>query len=214
MASVVVSEVAALSIASAINAQTAAMTAQWEINNLNNVLLIAELERLRNSIAGVVNQTSKIADAASASSKAVSDLNSAIGSLKSSVTGATAVMQSVGASTIKTNNLSMDVLKQGLETSGQKVPEQKPMLEQLKETVVDGLTFHQQVATQNVVSTMITDSINAVGGWITGMAVYQSVAGWLTKLKDTFVAAITPDPVKTTRTLTASEGLPPVTATK
>jgi len=210
MASVVVSEVAALSIASAINAQTAAMTAQWEINNLNNVLLIAELERLRNSIAGVVNQTSKIADAASASSKAVSDLNSAIGSLKSSVTGATAVMQSVGASTIKTNNLSMDVLKQGLETSGQKVPEQKPMLEQLKETVVDGITFHQQVSTQNVVSTMITDSINAVGGWITGMAVYQSVAGWLTNFKDSFVAAITPNPKRTADVGSAVAGLPPV----
>ena len=209
MAAVAVSEVAALSIAAAINAQTAAMTAQWEINNLNNVLLIAELERLRNSIAGVVNQTSKIADAASASSKAVSDLNSAIGSLKSSVTGATAVMQSVGASTIKTNNLSMDVLKQGLETSGQKVPEQKPMLEQLKETVVDGITFHQQVSTQNVVSTMITDSINAVGGWITGMAVYQSVAGWLTNFKDSFVAAITPNPKGTADVAAASAGLPP-----
>lgn len=209
MAAVAVSEVAALSIAAAINAQTAAMTAQWEINNLNNVLLIAELERLRYSIAGVVNQTSKIADAASASSKAVSDLNSAIGSLKSSVTGATAVMQSVGASTIKTNNLSMDVLKQGLETSGQKVPEQKPMLEQLKETVIDGITFHQQVSTQNVVSTMITDSINAVGGWITGMAVYQSVAGWLTKLKDSFVAAVTPNPKGTADVVAASAGLPP-----
>ena len=209
MAAVAVSEVAALSIAAAINAQTAAMTAQWEINNLNNVLLIAELERLRYSIAGVVNQTSKIADAASASSKAVSDLNSAIGSLKSSVTGATAVMQSVGASTIKTNNLSMDVLKQGLETSGQKVPEQKPMLEQLKETVIDGITFHQQVSTQNVVSTMITDSINNVGKWITEMAVYQSVAGWLTKLKDSFVAAVTPNPKGTADVVAASAGLPP-----
>ena len=214
MAAVAVSEVAALSIAAAINAQTVAMKAQWTIENVNTGLLITELEMLRYSIAGVVDATGEIATHAKGTSKSVSDLNSAIGSLKSSVTGATAVMQSVGASTIKTNNLSMDVLKQGLETSGQKVPEQKPMLEQLKETVVDGITFHQQVSTQNVVSTMITDSINAVGGWITGMDVYQSVAGWLTKLKDTFVAAITPDPVKTTRTLTASKGLPPVTATK
>lgn len=214
MATVAVSEVAALQIAAAINAQTTAMQAQWTIQNAQTGLVITELFQLRQAIAGVVDATGEIATHAKGTSKSVSDLNSAIGSLKSAVTGATAVMQSVGASTIKTNNLSMDVLKQGLETSGQKVPEQKPMLEQLKETVVDGLTFHQQVATQNVVSTMITDSINAVGGWITGMAVYQSVAGWLTKLKDTFVAAITPDPVKTTRTLTASEGLPPVTATK
>lgn len=211
MAAVAVSEVAALQIAAAINAQTAAMTAQWEINNLNNVLLIAELERLRNSIAGVVNQTSKIADAAATSSKAVSDLNSAIGSVKSAVTGATAVMQSVGASTIKTNNLMMEVTKQGLETSGQSVPEQKPMLDQLKETVVDGLTFHQQVSTQNVVSTMITDSINTLGGWITGMAAYQSVAGWLTKLKDSFVAAVTPNPKRAVDVTAASAGLPPPT---
>lgn len=209
MAAVAVSEVAALQIAAAINAQTAAMEAQWEINNLNNVLLIAEIERLRNSIAGVVKETAKIADAANSSSKAISDLNSAIGSVKSAVTGATAVMQSVGASTIKTNNLMMDVTKQGLETSGQKIPEQKPMLDQLKETVVDGLTFHQQVSTQNVVSTMITDSINAVGGWITGMAVYQSVAGWLTKVKDSFVAAVTPSPAVTKATAEAAAGTPP-----
>jgi hypothetical protein len=149
------------------------------------------------------------ADAAGASSKSISDLNSAMGSVKSAVTGATAIMQSVGASTIKTNNLMIDVTKQGLETSGQTIPEQKPMLEQLKETVVDGLTFHQQVSTQNIVSTMITDSINNVGKWITEMAVYQSVAGWLTKLKDSFVASITPNPKRTADVGSAVSGLPP-----
>jgi uncharacterized protein YoxC len=209
MAAVAVSEVAALQIAAAIKAQTLAMETQWTYENANTALLLTELEMLRQSIAGVVDATGEIASQAKGTSKAISDLNSAIGSVKSAVTGATAVMQSVGASTIKTNNLMMDVTKQGLETSGQTIPEQKPMLDQLKETVVDGLTFHQQVSTQNVVSTMITDSINAVGGWITGMAVYQSVAGWATNLKDSFVAAITPDPKKTARTTTASAGLPP-----
>ena len=210
MATVAVSEVAALQIAAAINAQTTAMQAQWTIQNAQTGLVITELFQLRQAIAGVVDATGEIATHAKGTSKSVSDLNSAIGSLKSAVTGATAVMQSVGASTIKTNNLSMDVLKQGLETSGQKVPEQKPMLEQLKETVVDGITFHQQVSTQNVVSTMITDSINAVGGWITGMAVYQSVAGWLTNFKDSFVAAITPNPKRTADVGSAVAGLPPV----
>ena len=210
MATVAVSEVAALQIAAAINAQTTAMQAQWTIQNAQTGLVITELFQLRQAIAGVVDATGEIATHAKGTSKSVSDLNSAIGSLKSAVTGATAVMQSVGASTIKTNNLSMDVLKQGLETSGQKVPEQKPMLEQLKETVVDGITFHQQVSTQNVVSTMITDSINAVGGWITGMAVYQSVAGWLTNFKDSFVAAITPNPKRTEDVGSAVAGLPPI----
>jgi hypothetical protein len=120
-------------------------------------------------------------------------------------------MQSVGANTIKTNNFQMAVTKQGLETSGQKVPEQKSMLEQLKETVTDGLTFFQQVSVQNIVSTMITDSIREVGTWITGMAAYQSVSSWLTNLKDSFVAAITPSPKRTAATTAASAGLPPPT---
>ena len=206
---VAVSEAAALQIAAAINAQTTAMERQWVIENANTGLLITELEMLRQSIAGVVKQTGNIATAAAASGKAVSDLNSAIGSVKSSITGVTAVMQSVGANTIKTNNFQMAVTKQGLETSGQQVPVQPPTLEQLKETVKDGLTFFQQVSVQNIVTTMITDSVREVGTWITGMAAYQSVAGWLTKLKDSFVAAVTPNPKSTADAAAASTGLPP-----
>jgi len=161
----------------AIEAQTAAITAQMG-------LLIAELERTRYTMVGIVVQLGEVATQSQSMSKGVSDLNSALGSVKVAVADAATTQQSLAANIIKTNNFNAAVTKQALTASGQKIPEVPPIIDQIKETVKDGFVMHQVQFASNYINLKITDTIESLTTWITGMQVYQSIAGWLTKQKD------------------------------
>jgi hypothetical protein len=161
----------------AIEAQTAAITSQM-------TLLIAELERTRYTMAGIVVQLGEIATQSQSTSKCVSDLNSALGSIKVAVADAATTQQSLAANIIKTNNFNAAVTKQALTASGQKIPEVPSITDQIKETVKDGFVMHQVQFASNYINLKITDTIESLTTWVTGMQVYQSIAGWLSKQKD------------------------------
>jgi len=161
----------------AIEAQTAAITAQM-------TLLIAELERTRYTMVGIVVQLGEVATQSQSMSKGVSDLNSALGSIKVAVADAATTQQSLAANIIKTNNFNSAVTKQALTSSGQKIPEMPSIKDQIVETVQDGFVMHQAQVASNYINLKITDTIESLTSWITGMQIYQSVAAWLSKQKD------------------------------
>jgi hypothetical protein len=205
---VVVSEVAAMQIAVAINAQTTALTTN---SAAQSAALLVELERLRLTISGLVVAVNTIADSAQGTGKSISDLNSALGSIQGAVADASTTQQTLAANIIKTNNFDMSVAKQGLIAAGQSVPEQLPILEQIKESVKDGFVIHQQVVAQNYVSKKITDSLNALGSWITGMEAYQTVTSWLTKQKDAILSVFgVSNPKSVANNTAAIAGTPPM----
>ena len=162
-------------IAAAITAQTTAQTIQ--------------LERIQATLANLVAAVGAVADHAQGSSKALSDVNSAIGGMQTAMHESVATQQIATANQVKKNNFDMAVTKQGLAKNGEEEPPQPTLKEQIKESVKDGLTMHAITKAEGFITQKITDAVTDIQKWILESEVYQSVTAWVKKQKDTVLTA-------------------------
>lgn len=177
----------------------------------SSAALIAEIERLRFTIASATTALTSIAENTKTTAGAVSDINSAIGSLSTAVHDASSTAQIAAANQVKKNNFDMAVTKQGLAKNGEEEPKQPPLKEQIKESVKDGMEMHSESKAAGFVTQKITDGIADIQKWITESEVYQGISSWIKRQKDTVVSAITPaGPKKTATDAAAAAGTPPI----
>jgi hypothetical protein len=175
-------------------------------------LQTVEMERLRFTIAALVNAVNKIADASDATSKSLSDINSSVGGVNVAMHDATTTAQTLAASQIQKNNFDIAVTKQGYEKLGETPPKMPTIIEQIKQSVSDSTVIHAQVKAQNLIAGKIEDAVTQIQSWITGSAVYQDVAKWIKQKKDAVVASILPAGPKAIAINTAAQAgtpLPP-----
>jgi hypothetical protein len=189
--------------ATAVAAQTAALTSAMALQT-------AQLVRIQGTLAGLVAATGALADCAQASSKAISDLNSAVGGMTTAMHDSAATQQIAAASQVKKNEFDMAVTKQGLAKNGEEEPPQPTLKEQIKSAVKDGLEMHSATKASGFITKKIEDAITDIKSWITSSELYQDVTAWLKKQKDAVLAAFSSkSPSTVARNAAASAGVPP-----
>lgn len=170
--------------AAAIIAQTSALTTEFGLAAARHEALMLELERTRITLADLAVPLNAIKENTEGASKAVSDLNSAMGSVKVAIADAAGTQELMAASVIQANNFQTAVTKQGLTDAGKTIPTMPPVLEQIKTSLKEGFMIHQQAVAGNYLNLKLTDTMKSIGTWITEMTIYQEVTAWLKKQKD------------------------------
>jgi hypothetical protein len=172
----------------AIGALMASMEKQYVVQGLQHTAMLAQLERVRITLADLAVPLNAIKENTEGASQAIDALNSAMGSVKVAIADAAGTQEMMAASVIQANNFQTAVTKQGLIDAGKPVPTMPPVIEQIKTSLKEGFMVHQQAVAGNYLNQKISDTVKSVGTWITEMTVYQTVVGWLKKQKDRLLA--------------------------
>jgi len=164
--------------ATAIALQTTAITAEL-------VFIFGALSQINNSLQ-TLKDNSKI------TAKATSDLQIAIASVATATSSATVIKAAEASSNIKKNNFDMAVTKASLIKTGQTVPTEPEMSVQLKETITDSITMNSLAVSEGAVTNFVTTQAASISTWIVETEVYRSITAYVTKAKDTLLAALFP----------------------
>jgi len=159
---------------------------------VQNRLLTFELNRIFAALSQINNTLNRIHDRSLSSSKSLSDLNIALGSLATATASSNALAAAAAASQIRTNNFQMQVTLDALKRTGQAPPVLPGLDEQMAQAIKDGLTMNAAAKTTGAIETFITDQIAAIGRWLAGTEIYKGVSAWLSEQKDLILAAALP----------------------
>jgi hypothetical protein len=173
-----------------------------------NTKIFAALSQINNSLQ-TIKDNSKV------TAKATSDLQIAIASVATATSSATVIKAAEASSNIKKNNFEMQVTKASLEKTGQEVPVEPPMVEQIKEVVKDSMTMNAIAVAEGAVTNFITTQAASIATWIVETEVYRGIAEYVKKAKDTLLTAIfppTPAAVESSAKVLAGDPTPPTSA--
>jgi len=112
--------------------------------------------------------------------KAVSDLNSAIGSLASAQVKSNQIQEMAAANQITTNNFQMQVTKEALIRADLPLPTLPSPKEQLETAVKEGLSLNVVSAASGAVTSMIENTAKDTATWSASTEVYRTVARYVT----------------------------------
>lgn len=164
--------------ATAIAAQTTALTTQ-------NERLIAAQNQMNNAL-------NKMLDTAELSSKSLSDVNIAIAGVAVALSKMNVIIAASASNQIKTNNFQVQATKDALERSGQPVPKQAPITDQLAESVADAVSMNAAVSASGVLISYIQDVAAAIGSWLAATVVYKTVEEWVSKSFKSLTSSLVP----------------------
>jgi hypothetical protein len=170
-----------------------------------NTKIFAALSQINNSLQ-TIKDNSKV------TAKATSDLQIAIASVATATSSATVIKAAEASSNIKKNNFEMQVTKASLEKTGQEVPKEPPMVEQIKEVVKDSMTMNSIAVAEGAVTNFITTQAASIATWIVETEVYRGITEYVKKAKDTLLTAIfppTPAAVESGAKVLAGDPTPP-----
>jgi hypothetical protein len=162
----------------AIQAQTTALT-------LQNERLIGAQNQMNNAL-------NKMLDTAELSSKSLSDVNIAIAGVAVALSKMNIIVAASASNQIKTNNFQVQATKDALERSGQPVPKQAPVADQLAESVADAVSMNAAVSASGVLISYIQDVAAAIGSWLTATVVYKTVEEWVSKSFKSLTSSLVP----------------------
>jgi hypothetical protein len=175
--------------AAAITAQTAAVTSTM---TANNTALIAELVFIDAAINQINNNLSALVDRSTLLTKAISDLEATSSVSAAGQSSLNALQATAIANQIKTNNFQMAATREALIRTGQPEPVLPTFDLQLEESVKDAISLNTISIAQGTVTSFINSTISNTGALIAGTETYKGVSAWLTRQKDTLVAALVP----------------------
>lgn len=164
--------------ATAIGLQTTALTAQ-------NERLIAAQNQMNNAL-------NKMLDTAELSSKSLSDVNIAIAGVAVALSKMNVIIAASASNQIKTNNFQVQATKDALERSGQPVPKQAPVADQLAESVADAVSMNAAVSASGVLISYIQDVATAIGSWLAATVAYKTVEEWVSKSFKSLTSSLVP----------------------
>jgi hypothetical protein len=178
--------------AAAITLQTTALTGA--ISGIATVQIgtIATPGSLLFLLSQINTTLAKINDNDQTISKAVGDLNSAIGSLASAQSKSNQIQEMAAANQITTNNFQMQVTKEALKRADLPLPTLPSPKEQLETAVKEGLSLNVVSAASGAVTSMIESTAKGTATWIASTEIYRSAASYVTRAKDSLIAIIPP----------------------
>jgi len=176
----------------AIAAQTTALTAEL-------IFIDANLSQINSNLA-------RIADASASISKALGDLNISVGTVAVAQNQNNAIQAAVAVNQIQTNNFQVEVTKQALVETGQKVPELPKIEEQIKTTIKDAILFNEIAVVEGILIKQINSTVVATGTWIAETAVYKTVTGWIKTQAENLAAVFPKSPASIKSILEALAG--------
>lgn len=185
----------------AIGLQTTMQTA-W------NAKIFAALAQINNSLQ-TIKDNSKI------TAKATADLQIAIASVATATSSATVIKAAEASSNIKKNNFDMAVTKAALVKTGQEVPPETPMVEQITTTIKDSMTMNAAAVAEGAVTNFVTTQAASIATWLVETEVYRGIVEYVKRAKDTLLGALfppTPAAVESSVKVLAGDPTPPTMA--
>jgi hypothetical protein len=165
-------------VALAIGASTTAMTA-----NLKGIQ--AACNEINKAIREMKNHTS-------VSSKSLQDLQIAVASIATATAAQTVIQAAAASNQIKTNNFQVAATKSSLEETGQKIPVEPPIVQQITETVKDSVQMNSIAVAEGAVTSYISTQAAALATWIATTETYRGIESFLSKAKNTLLGTILP----------------------
>ena len=144
------------------------------------------------ALAQINNSLQTLKDNSKITAKATSDLQIAIASVATATSSATVIKAAEASSNIKKNNFDMAVTKAALIKTGQTVPPEPPMIDQIKETITDSMTMNSIAVSEGAVTNFVTTQAASISTWILQTETYRSITAYVTKAKDTLLLALFP----------------------
>jgi hypothetical protein len=182
-------------VAIAINASTAAS--------------VVKLTAIQAALVEVNKAVRELKNNTGVSAKALKDLQIAVSSVATATSSQTVIQAAAASNQIKTNNFQVQATKDALIATGQPVPVEPPIVEQITTTIKDSMQMNGIAVAQGAVTNFITSSAAAIQVMITNTAVYKTVAGFLEESINTITSAILPPTAKdVASTATAVAGIP------
>jgi len=159
---------------------------------LQTTALAGELVFIYAALSQINNSLQTLKDNSKITAKATSDLQIAIASVATATSSATVIKAAEASSNIKKNNFDMAVTKAALIKTGQTVPPEPPMIDQIKETITDSMTMNSIAVSEGAVTNFVTTQAASISTWILQTETYRSITAYVTKAKDTLLLALFP----------------------
>jgi hypothetical protein len=186
----------------ALDAVALAITAASTASVVKLTAIQAALVEVNKAVRELKNNTG-------VSAKALKDLQIAVSSVATATSSQTVIQAAAASNQIKTNNFQVQATKDALIATGQPVPVEPPIVEQITTTIKDSMQMNGIAVAQGAVTNFITSSAAAIQVMITNTAVYKTVAGFLEESINTITSAILPPTAKDiASTSTAVAGIP------
>ena len=186
----------------ALDAVALAITAASTASVVKLTAIQAALVEVNKAVRELKNNTG-------VSAKALKDLQIAVSSVATATSSQTVIQAAAASNQIKTNNFQVQATKDALIATGQPVPVEPPIVEQITTTIKDSMQMNGIAVAQGAVTNFITSSAASIQVMITNTAVYKTVAGFLEESINTITSAILPPTAKdVASTATAVAGIP------
>ena len=192
----IVTDDAAAAIALAADLITAQMAANTFLITGPGASTTNSLYAINNSIAELVGRLGATADVSKGLSKALSDLDVAITAMTSAVAVGNSLQASMIANQIKSNNFQVQATKEALIRTGQPVPEEPSMREQITENVKEGIIVTETAVVTGAITSQVAATVTTTGEMIAGTAVYKTITVWVKKAGDS-IFQLLPESVQT-----------------
>lgn len=186
----------------ALDAVALAITAASTASVVKLTAIQAALVEVNKAVRELKNNTG-------VSAKALKDLQIAVSSVATATSSQTVIQAAAASNQIKTNNFQVQATKDALIATGQPVPVEPPIVEQITTTIKDSMQMNGIAVAQGAVTNFITSSAASIQVMITNTEVYKTVAGFLEESINTITSAILPPTAKdVASTATAVAGIP------
>jgi hypothetical protein len=177
--------------------------------NAATVANVKQLTAIQAALVEVNKAVRELKNNTGVSAKALKDLQIAVSSVATATSSQTVIQAAAASNQIKTNNFQVQATKDALIATGQPVPVEPPIVEQITTTIKDSMQMNGIAVAQGAVTNFITSSAAAIQVMITNTAVYKTVAGFLEESINTITSAILPPTAKdVASTATAVAGIP------
>ena len=177
--------------------------------NAATVANVKQLTAIQAALVEVNKAVRELKNNTGVSAKALKDLQIAVSSVATATSSQTVIQAAAASNQIKTNNFQVQATKDALIATGQPVPVEPPIVEQITTTIKDSMQMNGIAVAQGAVTNFITSSAAAIQVMITNTAVYKTVAGFLEESSNTITSAILPPTAKdVASTATAVAGIP------
>jgi len=163
----------------------AAIQLQTELLLAQNERLIAVQNQMNNALNAMIDRTEL-------SSKSLSDVNIAIAGIAVALSKMNVIVAASASNQIKTNNFQVQATKDALERSGQPVPKEASVTDQLAESVSDALSMNAAVTSSGVLISYIQDTAGAIASWLASTAVYKTVEKWVSESFNSLTQSLVP----------------------
>lgn len=174
-----------------------------------NLATVKQLTAIQAALVEVNKAVRELKNNTGVSAKALKDLQIAVSSVATATASQTVIQAAAASNQIKTNNFQVQATKDALIATGQPVPVEPPIVDQITTTIKDSMQMNAIAVAEGAVTNFITSSAASIQTMITNTAVYKTVSAYIEDAINTLTTAIFPPTASdVVSTATAVAGIP------